>query len=172
MKTHASSERRAPSPASPRAGSVERGVPAFWEKPKKLLVVDDNADMRRLIRFTLGPAYDVLEAGSGGEALRLAGRDKPRAILLDVAIPDMDGLAVLRTLRKLDPEIGVIMITGDVRMDVARSALQCGARSYITKPFDPEALRGEVGRMLDGADARPAGPCDLPWRVIGIGARR
>ena len=169
MKTQTPPEYRTPSTGR-RVGGAGRAFSARAGLVK-LLVVDDNADIRWLIRYNLGRAYDVVEAGSGEEALSLARREKPRLILLDVSMPDMDGLEVLRALRELDPEISVIMLTGDARMEVAHSALQCGARSYITKPFSADTLCSEVGRLLEGVVRQPA-TSDLPWRVVGTGASR
>lgn len=133
----------------------------------KVLIVDDERDMRRLIRHTLAPRYDVFEAASGREAMRLVRRDKPALILLDIGLPRVDGHAFLRAVREHDPSISVIMLTGDLSIEAARSALQCGAVSYITKPFDPRALLGEVGRIAENLNARNGAHPALPWRTVG-----
>lgn len=133
----------------------------------KVLIVDDEQDMRRLIRHTLAPRYDVFEAASGREAMRLVRREKPDLILLDIGLPRIDGHALLRAVREHDPSISVIMLTADLSIDAARSALQCGAVSYITKPFDPRALLGEVGRIAENLIARNSVHAALPWRTVG-----
>lgn len=133
----------------------------------KVLIVDDERDMRRLIRHTLAPRYDVFEAASGCEAMWLLRREKPDLILLDIGLPRIDGHALLRDFRECDPEISVIMLTADLSIEAARSALQCGAVSYITKPFDPRALLGEVGRIAENLSARNGVHAALPWRTVG-----
>lgn len=133
----------------------------------KVLIVDDEADMRRLIRYTLGPLCEVYEASSGREALRIARRVKPRLMLLDIGMPQVDGHAVLRAAREFDPSLCVIMLTADHSIDTARSALQCGALSYITKPFDPDALISEVDRIMERSSVHRHVSSVLPWRVAG-----
>jgi CheY-like chemotaxis protein len=133
----------------------------------KVLIVDDKADMRLLIRDTLGPLYDIIEAGSGREALRLIGKDKPHLMLLDVGMPRMDGHEVLRAARRIDPNLRVIMLTADASIATARAALLGGAVSYITKPFEPETLRAQVFHTAEAVSARGARRSDRPWRVAG-----
>ncbi len=137
----------------------------------KVLIVDDEGDMRRLIRGILGPAHEVLEASSGREALRLVRREKPRLVLLDVSMPQLDGHAVLSAIRGLDPTVAVVMLTADHRIEAARAALQSGAVSYVTKPFEPEALLAEVARASAAPAFHRGSPSPLPWRVAGAEAQ-
>lgn len=131
-----------------------------------ILVVDDDADFRRSIRDALGSLCEVLEAANGEEALAVIRAVQPRALLLDIAMPQMGGLAVLRAAHELCPALAVVMLTGEIDLAVAREALEYGARSYITKPFEPESLRAEVKRLLEPAEQvkKSAG---RPWRVLG-----
>ncbi len=134
--------------------------------PQKILLVDDDSDLRQSIRCALEPLCEVLEASNGPEALEIIRTERPRALLLDVAMPEMGGIAVLRAAHALCPAMAVIMLTGEMDLEVAREALECGARSYVTKPFEVELLRAEVKRLLE-----PGGPDDrvpeLPWRIAG-----
>src|SRR5471032_2882832 len=119
--------------------------------PRNILVVDDDADLRQSIRSALEPVCTVLEAASGAEALEIIRTSRPRGVLLDISMPEMGGLAVLRSAREIYPALPIIMLTGELDLEIAREALECGARSYVTKPFDIETLRAEVKRILDPA---------------------
>lgn len=130
----------------------------------RILVVDDDADMRTMLRGTLEFVCRVTTAADGQEALVALERDKPALMLLDVTMPGLDGLAVLERALAVAPNLVVVMLTGELDLSVAREALNRGARAYITKPFEPEALRAEVVRLTGGEPAKPDG--DPPWRVV------
>lgn len=115
----------------------------------KLLVVDDQQPLRQVLGQMLERfGHQIVEAAGGQEAIRLYQEECPDAVLLDVGIPDMDGIAVLEELRRIDPNVRVAMLTGDRRMEVVRRALDLGARDYIVKPFYSERLRTAVERLL------------------------
>jgi len=130
--------------------------------PAKILIVDDDAALRKILRMTLVPVCEVLEASDGPEALRLIKAEKPRLILLDITMPEMGGIEVLQKARLIDPSLIVLMLTGSNDLDVAKRALENGALAYITKPFEPDSLRSEVQRLLAVDNDRPS---DRPWRV-------
>ncbi|MFI5348923.1 MAG: response regulator [Elusimicrobiota bacterium] len=134
-------------------------------KPPKILIVDDDEDLRRMLRGALSPVCDVLEASNGLDALCLLQRERPRLMLLDMVMPEMDGLEVLSAARRAAPGTRVVMLTGDDDVDSAVAALDLGASAYITKPFDPAGLRDEVVRMVQP----PAKDGDAPWQVRGEG---
>jgi len=136
----------------------------------KILIVDDDPDMLTVLRWALSPIGDVLEACEGRGALRLVEEEKPRLILLDVSMPGMSGIEVLRRARELDPTAIVVMLTGLCDIEVAKEALDLGARAYVTKPFDDSYLRNEVRRLIEITRKKP--PSDdsdsdsgRPWRV-------
>lgn len=130
-------------------------------KSPRVLIVDDDDEMRRLLGVLLAPACEVLDASNGIDALCLLQRARPRLMLLDLAMPEMDGLEVLAAALRLAPTLQVVMLTGDADVDSAVTALNKGACSYVTKPFDPSYLREEVARLL-----APRGrPGDAPWQV-------
>ncbi len=129
---------------------------------KKLLIVDDEPDIRRTLSLLFKDSYEVLEAGDGNEAVRLAGSRAPDLVFLDVVMPGMDGLAALESLKKVRPNMIVIMLTGEQEIAVAKEALDHGASMYVTKPYEPNFLRAEVERLLT---AGPAKANEKPWRV-------
>lgn len=117
---------------------------------RKILLVDDEPRMRRLLSLTLGDVFFLLEAGDGSEALRVARSEKPELVMLDVAMPGMDGLEICRRL-KADPQtsaIPVVMVTGKDSQDDAQMGLEAGAEDYITKPFSPRTLLDKVTSII------------------------
>lgn len=134
---------------------------------QKVLVVDDEPEMLALLRRSLDPVCPVLEAGSGPEALRLLALERPGVMLLDLIMPRMSGLEVLCEALRMDPTLRIMMLTGDASVESARRALEQGARAYITKPFDPESLCGEIRRLLADSGRGEAAPAYRPWRIVG-----
>jgi DNA-binding response OmpR family regulator len=107
----------------------------------RVLVVDDEPDTVELLReFLVGKGYEVLSASDGEEALQKLKEERPHLILLDVRLPKMNGLDVLRKVREIDTEVGVIMVTAVNEVETGRQALQMGAFDYITKPLDLKYL--------------------------------
>lgn len=107
----------------------------------RVLVVDDEPDARELLQaFLTGKGYEVLTASDGEEALQRVKAERPHLIFLDVRMPKMDGLEVLKRVREFDQEVGVIMVTAVREEDIGRQALQLGAFDYITKPLDLKYL--------------------------------
>lgn len=128
---------------------------------RKILVVDDDEDMRRMLRHILEEDAEILEAPDGASALHVLVREKPALMLLDVTMPDADGLEVLERTRRAAPDVVVVMVTGQTDLSVALTALERGARAYITKPFDPQDIRAEVRRLSAGGPPEDS----PPWRV-------
>ncbi len=118
--------------------------------PATVLVVDDE----HLIRWSLEQqlrreGYGVLLAETGAEALQKAQADPPDLVLLDVRLPDADGLEILESLRAANPEAPVIMITAHGGVESAVRAMKLGAHDYINKPFDMEELKLTVRKALE-----------------------
>ena len=119
---------------------------------KKILLVDDEEAVLALVSATLADddRYSLFLANNGEEAVRVAVREQPDLLFLDVMMPDMDGYEVCRLLRK-EPstaDIKVIMLTAMVQ-DIDRcKALEVGADEYMTKPFSPTALLEKVEELL------------------------
>lgn len=117
-------------------------------QPIKLLVVDDDPAIRRLLARTLDRAgYTVVEADDARAALAALAIDKPDLVLLDLGLPDRDGLELLPTLARA-PGPAVIVLTARDATDEKVAALDLGADDYITKPFDTEELLARVRASL------------------------
>lgn len=132
-----------------------------------ILVVDDDAETRRVLRCVLAPIASVIEAADGAEALLKIRAERPQLTLLDVVMPEMGGLDVLESCQALAPRMIVVMLSGQSDIGIAKTALDRGARAYITKPIDPQRLRDVIEDLLwmnaraDDPDRRK------PWRVVG-----
>jgi DNA-binding response OmpR family regulator len=124
---------------------------ALTNMKPKILVVDDEPDALELIGFNLKAAgYDVITAEDGNTALRKARVQRPAAILLDLMIPEVDGLEVCKILRR-DAEtsgIPIIMVTAKAAEVDRVLGLELGANDYITKPFSPRELVLRVKNLL------------------------
>ena len=115
---------------------------------KKVLVVDDDVKTVELVRLYLDrDGYQVLTAYDGVEALRLARENRPDIIVLDLMLPDIDGLEVCRTLRH-ESDVPVIMLTARTTDQDKLTGLDLGADDYVTKPFSPKELAARVRAVL------------------------
>jgi two-component system KDP operon response regulator KdpE len=115
----------------------------------RLLVVDDEPPIRRLLRTSLSAqGYRILEAETGQGALDLLAHEAPEVMLLDLGLPDLDGLEVIRRVRALNTNVAVIVLSsrGDERGKV--EALDLGADDYVTKPFGMAELVARVRTAL------------------------
>jgi DNA-binding NtrC family response regulator len=129
-----------------------------------ILIVDDDSDLRRTLVLLLEKKYRVADVPNGKEALLFLKTRRPRLVLLDITMPDMSGIDVLRAARALDKTLRVVMVTSHQEMELAKSALDLGAVAYLTKPFEADYIRGEVARLLAPAEADGGG--GRPWRVV------
>ncbi|MFH1941754.1 MAG: response regulator [bacterium] len=114
------------------------------DKKIKVLVVDDEEEVRNIFSRTLDSfGYQVLTAKDGKEAITTCHHETPDIVLLDIKMPDMDGIETLRRIREIDPQekSAVIMLTGHGDINTAREAMKLGAYDYVTKPFDLNFIR-------------------------------
>lgn len=125
----------------------------------RVLVVDDEADIRLTLRLILELAgHEILEAADGAEALVMV-QQSPDVVLLDIRLPDIDGLDVLRIM-KGDPSVAgipVVCVSAHSSEDTLRRALALGAVAYLGKPFDFAHLRRVVADAAGPADSRCVG---------------
>ncbi len=142
-------------PASPTNGerAPDGSPPTADEAPADrttVLVVDDNADVRRYVRRLLEPHYRVLEAENGNEGLKRARSALPDLVVADVMMPEMDGFEMVRDLRQSERTdcIPVVMLTARAEEADRVEGLEGGAEAYVTKPFDADVLTAQVDRLI------------------------
>jgi len=108
---------------------------------EKILVIDDEKPTLSMFGLFLGAyGYEVFIAENGPEGIELFKKEKPPIVLTDIKMPGMDGLAVLKEIKKIDPKTEVIVITGHGDMELAKQALDLDAAGFINKPIKKEAL--------------------------------
>ena len=113
-----------------------------------ILIVDDEPGARQSLEVILEDDYQILAAESGHEALRILQKESIDLVLLDVHMPDMDGLEVLRKIKEEDEEMDVIMVSALNLARKAVDAIKLGAYDYITKPYEPEDILSTVDRVI------------------------
>ena len=123
----------------------------------RILVVDDERPIRRFLNASLGGQYTVLEAASGEEALSMAVSGRPDIIILDLGLPDMDGLEVTRRLREWT-QIPIIVVSVRDQEETKIAALDAGADDYLTKPFGVGELTARVRVALRRSASPEAEP--------------
>ena len=117
---------------------------------KKVLIVDDEPNVRRLSRIILNKQFDIIEAEDGRQALEQVTAQKPDVILMDMMMPKMDGLTACHII-KTDPmtkATPIIMVTAIGFELNIRLSQQMGANGYVTKPFLPQELLGKILEVL------------------------
>ena len=140
-----------------------------------MLIVDDEAPVREVLSdYFVERRFAVMTAANGQDALAAFARERPDIVLLDVRMPGLDGLAVLKRLREVDPRVAVIMVTANEDLTIARETLAIGAFDYVAKPFDFEHLdRTVMTAMIHSArppapepSPTPAGASADPWNRL------
>jgi two-component system KDP operon response regulator KdpE len=127
------------------------------DKPVRILVVDDERPIRRFLNASLSSQYTVLEASTGEEALSVTASGHPDAIILDLGLPDMDGIDVTRRLREWT-QIPIIVVSVREGEDDKIAALDTGADDYVTKPFSVGELTARLRVALRRMAPMPAEP--------------
>jgi len=124
-------------------------------KLNKILVVDDE----HLIRWSLEQnlkkqGYEIITAGTGEDALRLAREQQPDLVLLDIQLPGISGIEVLEKIKEFDDEIIVIMLTAHGGLETAVNAMRLGAHDYVSKPFNLDELSIIIKKALENCDLK------------------
>ena len=115
----------------------------------KVLVVDDAAFMRvRAAKLLQDNGHEVVQAEDGADAVRQYGQHKPDAVLMDITMPEMDGLAALKEIKTLDPSARVAMVTAMGQQAIVIEALKAGAKDFVLKPFQPDRVLGALHKLL------------------------
>ena len=121
--------------------------------PVRILVVDDDPVIQKLLEVNFQmEGYDVATAGDGAEALAAVAAERPDAVVLDMMMPKIDGIEVLRRL-KADPatsSLPVLLLSARAQASDVADGLDAGADAYMTKPFDPVDLLERVASLLKG----------------------
>ena len=117
---------------------------------KRVLITDDAMFMRLTLKNILSQnGYEIAgEAANGREAVRLYQDLKPDLVTMDITMPEMDGIAALREIRKADPDAVVVMCTAMGQKNLVVEAIQAGAKDFIVKPFQPPRVLESVRKLL------------------------
>lgn len=131
------------------------------EKRNTILVVDDEEEIRKMLRIFLDTVdFKVTESESGKQAIRMASSVKPDLILLDLGLPDIDGKEVVTALRQWS-QVPIIVLTVRSEDSEVTAALNMGADDYVTKPFNTEVLLARIHANLRKAMVREVGEPDV-----------
>jgi len=116
---------------------------------KRILVVEDNKDNLYLIGFILrNSGFEVIEAERGEIGIELALKEKPDLIIMDIQLPDIDGLEVTRRIRELNKLVPIVAFTSYAMTGDREKALAAGCSGYIEKPINPETFITEINRLF------------------------
>ena len=120
----------------------------------RVLIVEDSPDLRfTLAAIVRREGYQVLEAGSGGEAVDLLHQQIVGLVYLDIGLPDGNGISLIREIREIAPDADIVMLTGRNDADSAVRSLKAGAVDYILKPFDLIEFKHSLARIMQGRRA-------------------
>ncbi|HET8577553.1 MAG TPA: response regulator, partial [Methylomirabilota bacterium] len=114
----------------------------------RVLVVDDEMGPRESLRMILKPRYEIATAESGADALRSLDNFRPDVVFMDIKMPEMDGIELLRRIKSIDPSIEIVMITAYASLETVKNALTHGAFEYLIKPFSRQDLEETARRAL------------------------
>ena len=115
----------------------------------KILVVDDAEFLRvRISKMLTSNGHDVVEAGDGAESINVYKSAKPDLVLMDITMPEMDGLSALKEIITLDPNAIIVMLTALGQESIVLEAIKSGAKDFIVKPFEAERVLGAINKFL------------------------
>jgi two-component system, chemotaxis family, chemotaxis protein CheY len=115
----------------------------------KILIVDDAEFLRlRISKMLTGEGYEVFEAENGLKAIQAYQANHPDLVLMDVTMPEMDGLTALKQIRALDAKAKIIMLTALGQESVVLEAIKSGARDFVVKPFERDRVLNAIQKQL------------------------
>ena len=118
------------------------------DEKRKVLIVDDDRDIVTIVSTILGGrGWDIKAAYNGREALEAVTLSKPDIILLDIMMPEMNGIEVLKRIKKIDADARIIMITAFGDVESYLDSMELGAYEYINKPFETDELLEMIDRV-------------------------
>ena len=147
-------------PRSPNSGAVTHpGTEASPPYASPLgrtvvLIVDDDAGVREALHLLLDEEYAVMDAAHGRTALSMVRAERVDLVLLDILMPEIDGLEILQELKALEPDLPVIMMTAVKTVRTTVAAMKLGASDYVTKPFQEEEMLAAIRRALEQRTSR------------------
>ena len=130
---------------------------------RRVLIVDDEAEIRKTLTDIISgmrypEALEIEGVPDGQQGLDAVVRQRPDLVLLDLQMPRMDGLALLKQIREVEPRLPVIVISATQENKMSSEALRNGAVAYLPKPFDPRHVEMLVTTFLDSTKPRPSRP--------------
>src|SRR3989441_9261791 len=146
--------------ARPRGKARRSTWSSLWRERRSMhkgsiLVVDDEAEIREGLELLLrSEGYGVASAETGDAGLARLDEQPFDQLLLDVSLPDRNGLELLREIRRRDPYLSVVLITAYASIDTARAAFKSGAQDYITKPWSNDELLAPGAQAVEGRPPR------------------
>ena len=115
----------------------------------KILIVDDAEFLRvRISKMLSGEGHEILEAENGLKAVDVYKAKSPNVVLMDITMPEMDGLSALKEIRNFDSKARVIMLTALGQESVVLEAVKSGARDFVVKPFERDRILGAIAKLL------------------------
>ncbi len=155
--------------ASPSGGTLSKPTgDRSRDGKKRVLVVDDEAAIRDSLKLLLRSEFEVVTAEDGKAALEALDSFSPDLVLLDVLMPNLDGLQTLRELREKSSVLPVVMLTATNTVKTAVQAMKLGAVDYLSKPFDVEELTATIIRALDQEMVDPDTGDAVPLRETAV----
>lgn len=124
------------------------------EQKKRILIVDDDELFARSLCKQLEKEYEIETVASGKLALQSIDQKEPDLMLLDVTLPEMNGLDVLQAVKKIRPSLRIIMLTAVEKTPTIVASIRLGAYDYVTKPFEPEELFVTISRALEASELK------------------
>jgi DNA-binding NtrC family response regulator len=116
-------------------------------KQKRILICDDETGIREALNLILSNDYELDFASSGDEAIGKTRSGRFDGILLDIKMPDKDGLETLKEIKQILPGTKIIIVTGYQSVETALEAIRLGAADYITKPFSEDEVKAKVSKI-------------------------
>lgn len=127
------------------------------EKQPRVAVLDDDADLCKLLRFLLEKEYEVVMASGGAQLRRMVDEGAVDVIVLDIGLPDEDGISIAQKIRTTS-SVPLVFLSGYSSEEMIVKGLNIGGDDYVTKPFQPEVLLARVRNALRRAEQQPAQP--------------
>jgi len=128
---------------------IPTGGMGMMKKKKSILVVDDELGVRESLRMILAPIYEVHTAANGEEALKIVRSQNIDLVTLDLKMPGISGIDVLREIKSIKSDIEVIIVTAYGTINNADEAVRYGAGEFVLKPFEVKDLTTKVSKMLE-----------------------